>query len=74
MRRHSEHFAAQWREALEEGSDLLEAEARRHLIGHLRLHGRRLVASEMGRPLAGMDSTTNSANGKLLVSRVVPLM
>ena len=29
VRRHSEHFAAQWDEALGEGTDLLEAEARR---------------------------------------------
>ena len=32
MRRHSEDFAAQWREALEEGSDLLDAEARRRAV------------------------------------------
>ena len=32
VRRHSEDFAAQWREALEEGSDLLEAEARRRAV------------------------------------------
>ena len=32
VRQHSEHFAAQWREALEEGSDLLEAEARRRAV------------------------------------------
>ena len=32
MRRHSEDFAAQWREALGEGSDLLEAEARRRAV------------------------------------------
>ncbi len=32
VRQHSEHFAAQWRETLEEGSDLLEAEARRRAV------------------------------------------
>ena len=32
MRRHSEDFAAQWDEALEEGTDLLEAEARRRAV------------------------------------------
>ena len=32
MRRHSECFAAQWDEALEEGTDLLEAEARRRAV------------------------------------------
>ena len=32
VRRHSEDFAAQWREALEEGSDLLDAEARRRAV------------------------------------------
>ncbi len=32
MRRHSEDFAAQWREALEEGTDLLDAEARRRAV------------------------------------------
>ena len=32
MRRRSEDFAAQWREALEEGTDLLEAEARRRAV------------------------------------------
>ena len=32
MRRRSEDFAAQWDEALEEGSDLLEAEARRRAV------------------------------------------
>ena len=34
MRRHSDHFAAQWDEALGEGTNLLEAEAhRRAFIG-----------------------------------------
>ncbi len=32
MRRHSEDFAAQWRKALEEGTDLLDAEARRRAV------------------------------------------
>ena len=32
VRRHSEHFAAQWDEALEEGTDLLDAEARRRAV------------------------------------------
>ena len=32
VRRHSEDFAAQWREALEEGTDLLDAEARRRAV------------------------------------------
>ena len=32
VRRRSEDFAAQWDEALEEGSDLLEAEARRRAV------------------------------------------
>ena len=32
MRRQSADFAAQWDEALEEGSDLLEAEARRRAV------------------------------------------
>ena len=32
VRRHSEDFAAQWDEALEEGTDLLEAEARRRAV------------------------------------------
>ena len=32
VRRHSEDFTAQWDEALEEGTDLLEAEARRRAV------------------------------------------
>ncbi len=32
VRQHSEDFAAQWREALEEGTDLLDAEARRRAV------------------------------------------
>ena len=32
MRRQSEDFAAQWDEALEEGTDLLDAEARRRAV------------------------------------------
>ena len=32
VRRHSEDFAAQWDEALEEGTDLLDAEARRRAV------------------------------------------
>ena len=32
MRRRSEDFAAQWDEALEEGTDLLDAEARRRAV------------------------------------------
>ncbi len=32
VRQHSEHFAAQWDDALEEATDLLEAEARRRAL------------------------------------------
>ena len=32
VRRHSEDFAAQWDDALEEGTDLLDAEARRRAV------------------------------------------